>query len=180
MNQPILIVEDDLNDVFFLKRAMKLAGMVNPVHLVEDGRQAIHYLGGTGAYVDRAQFPLPCLIFLDLKLPYVMGLDVMKWIRAQPELRSIIVLIVSASNLAPDISKAYFLGANSYLVKPTDPDQLLRAITVIKQYWLELNHSASELEDLDMPLCTVNTAVMTSEPAWNMAPPTSGAGYRAE
>ena len=80
----ILQVEDDPNDVFFLQHAMKKAGVANPVQVATDGQQAIDYLRGVGKFADRKKFPLPCLILLDLKLPHVMGLDVLKWIRQQP------------------------------------------------------------------------------------------------
>lgn len=151
MNRTILLVEDDANDVFFMKRAMKLAGMLNPLQVVSDGRQAIHYLGGTGEHSDRAQFPLPCLVLLDLKLPHVMGLDVLKWMREQPELKTVIVLVFTSSKLPPDISKAYFLGANSYLVKPSSPEELPEMVRMIKQYWLELNHLAPAPEYVESP-----------------------------
>ena len=151
MDRTILLVEDDPNDVFFMKRAMKLAEMTNPVHVISDGRDALHYLDGAGEYSDRAKFPLPSLVLLDLKLPHVMGLDVLKWIREQPELRTVIVLVFTASKLSPDISKAYFLGANSYLVKPSEPDELIQMVRLIKQYWLDLNHSAPALEYIEPP-----------------------------
>ena len=151
MQRTILLVEDDANDVFFMKRAMKLAGMLNPVQVASDGRKAMHYLGGTDEYSDRAQFPLPCLVLLDLKLPHVMGLDVLKWIREQPELRGVIVLVFTASKLPPDISKAYFLGANSYLVKPSEPDGLVETVRLIKEYWLDLNQPAPTLESVEYP-----------------------------
>jgi CheY-like chemotaxis protein len=151
MDPTILLVEDDVNDVFFMKRAMKLAGMPNPVQVAADGRQAIHYLGGTGEYSDRARFPLPCLVLLDLKLPHVMGLDVLKWVREQPEFKTLIVLILTSSKLAPDICKAYLLGANSYLSKPSSPDELPGMVSMINQYWLGLNQSAPVLEFVEVP-----------------------------
>jgi len=157
MHRTILLVEDDTNDVFFMKRAMKLAGMINPVQVVSDGRDAIHYLDGTGEYSDRTKFPLPCLVLLDLKLPHVMGLDVLKWIREQPELRTVIVLVFTASKLPPDVSKAYFLGANSYLVKPSQPDELIQMVRLIEQYWLNLNQSAPALEYVEPPPRSIPT-----------------------
>jgi len=156
MNRTILLVEDDMNDVFFMKRAMKLAGMVNPVQLVSDGQQAMHYLGGTDEFSDRAQFPLPSLVLLDLKLPLVMGLDVLKWIREQPELDTLVVLIFTSSKLPPDISRAYSLGANSYLVKPSDPQELTQTVKLIKQYWLDLNQSMPALEYIEFPAQRAN------------------------
>ena len=158
MKQTILLVEDDTNDVFFMKRAMKLAGMLNPVQVASDGRQAINYLDGAGEYSDRRKFPLPCLVLLDLKLPHVMGLDVLRWIREQPDLRTVIVLVFTASKLPPDISKAYFFGANSYLVKPSKPDELIQMVRLIKQYWLDLNYSAPALEYAEPPGRTSNVS----------------------
>jgi CheY-like chemotaxis protein len=151
MNGTILLVEDDANDVFFMKRAMKLAGMLNPVQVASDGREAMDYLDGTGIYSDRAQFPLPCLVLLDLKLPHVTGLDVLKWTRAQPELKHVVVLIFTSSRLSPDISRAYFLGANSYLVKPSSPIDLPKTVRMIKRYWLELNRSPGDPALGDLP-----------------------------
>ena len=134
-------MEDDENDVFFFVRATKLAGLANPLHVAHDGRQAIDYLRGAGAYADRALFPLPSLVMLDLKLPHVMGLDVLKWIRAQPEFHTTIVIVFTSSKLPPDIAAAYRLGANSYVVKPSVPGKLHEMLAVIKQYWLELNET---------------------------------------
>ena len=163
MNRTILLVEDDENDVFFMKRAMKLAEMLNPVQVASDGREAIHYLGGTGEYSDRGQFPLPCLVLLDLKLPQVMGLDVLKWIREQRELKTLIVLVFTSSNLPQDISKAHFLGANSYLVKPSSAAELPEMVRMIKRYWLEMNHSAPTPEPSESPAHTA--VVLTVDPS---------------
>ena len=138
-DRTILLVEDDENDVFFFQRATKLAGMTNALHVAHDGQQAIDYMKGAEAYADRSLFPLPSLMFLDLKLPHVMGLDVLKWIRAQPEFHTVIVIVFTSSKLPPDIDTAYHLGANSYVVKPSTPGKLQEMLVVIKQYWLELN-----------------------------------------
>jgi CheY-like chemotaxis protein len=144
MDRTILLVEDDENDVFFFKRAAKLAGMIDPLHVAQDGRQAIDYLKGTGAYANRSEFPLPSLVLLDLKLPHVMGLDVLKWIRAQPQLQTVIVIVFTSSKLAPDIDTAYRLGANSYVAKPATPGRLQAMLVVIRQYWLDLNEPPQE------------------------------------
>jgi CheY-like chemotaxis protein len=130
---------------------MKRAGMLNPVQVAMDGRQAIHYLDGADEFSDRKKFPLPSMVLLDLKLPHVMGLDVLKWIREQPELRTVIVLIFTSSKLPPDINKAYFLGANSYLVKPSEPEGLLRTVGLIKEYWLDVNQTPPALEAQEHP-----------------------------
>ncbi len=140
MNRTILLVEDEENDVFFLKYAFKEVGILNPLQVAEDGKAAMDYLSGTGEYADREKFPLPCLVLLDLKLPGVMGMEVLKWIREQPELKTLIVIILTSSRLEPDIERAYQLGANAYLVKPSSPSELRETAAAIKQFWLELNH----------------------------------------
>src|SRR2546421_13060893 len=94
--ETILLVEDDENDAFFLERAMQKIGMLNPVQNARDGQEAINYLRGIGKFNRRAEFPLPGLILLDLKLPFVMGLDVLKWIRQNPELSPIVVILSSS------------------------------------------------------------------------------------
>jgi CheY-like chemotaxis protein len=151
VNEPILLVEDDENDIFFMERGMKEAGITRRLQVVMDGQEAIDYLGGTGEYSDRDRFPLPCLVMLDLKLPRVMGLEVLKWIRRQPELETLIVIIMSSSKLAPDIAMAYRLGANSYLVKCSG-DNLSQMLVRVRQYWLELNQAPTPcLKPADLP-----------------------------
>src|SRR4029450_11382776 len=103
MTRTILLVDDEKSDVFFMQHAMKKAGVVNPIRVASDGQQAIDYFKGAGQFANRNEFPLPCLALLDLKLPYVMGLDVLKWIRLQVELAPI-VLILSASSDPVDIA----------------------------------------------------------------------------
>src|ERR1051326_7894574 len=115
----ILIVEDEENDAFFLQTALQKAGLRNPVYLVENGRLALDYLSGAGEFANRKMYPLPSVVFLDLKLPQVNGLAILKWIREQPSLPSILVVVLTASRLDEDIERAYRLGANSYVVKPS-------------------------------------------------------------
>ena len=117
---------------------MNKAGMVNPVQLANDGQAAIDYLQGTGKFAQRAEFPLPALILLDLKLPYVMGLDVLKWIRQQCGWAPIVV-ILSSSRAEADIAAAYRLGANAYLVKPAEVSKLDDMVKAIKDFWLTHN-----------------------------------------
>jgi CheY-like chemotaxis protein len=136
----ILHVEDDSNDVFFFRRAMNKNGVLNPVQVVSDGRQAIDYLQGAGKFADREKFPLPGLVLLDLKLPYVMGLDVLRWIRQQCG-SELIVLLLTASSEEADIAAAYRLGANGFLVKPSDASELEDMVKGIHQFWLVHNTS---------------------------------------
>src|SRR5437763_9063649 len=93
----ILLVEDDENDSFFVRRGFKKAGVVNPMQIVRDGQEAINYLRGEGKFAQRDNFPLPDIILLDLKLPFVMGLDVLKWIRQQSDLSPIVVILTSSA-----------------------------------------------------------------------------------
>ncbi len=138
-NQPLLIVEDEEDDVFFLKRAIQKTGITNAVFAVATGQAAIDYLKGSGEFADRRRYPFPFLIFLDLKLPCVGGIDVLKWIRSDPASRSVIVVVLSSSTLAEDINEAYASGANSYFVKPADPAQLLEYIRDFANWWLRRN-----------------------------------------
>jgi CheY-like chemotaxis protein len=134
----ILQVEDDPNDVFFLKHAMAKAGVLNPVQIVNDGRDAIDYLKGVHKFADREQFPLPGLVLLDLKLPHVMGLDVLQWIRQESGL-DLVVVLLTASAEEPDIAAAYRLGANAFLVKPSEASKLVDMVRAIRDFWLTHN-----------------------------------------
>ena len=134
----ILQIEDDPNEVFFLQRAMKKAGVANPVQVASDGQQAIDYLKGAGRFADREKFPVPCLVLLDLKLPYVMGLDVLRWIRKQPG-TAVPVVMLSASAEDADIATAYRLGANAFLTKPSEESKLVDMAKAIKDFWLTHN-----------------------------------------
>jgi CheY-like chemotaxis protein len=136
--QTILQVEDDPNDVFLLQHAMKKVGLANPVQVATNGRQAIDYLSGAGKFGDREKFPLPSLVLLDLKLPFVMGLEVLKWIRHQPGLAPIVLLLTASAEEA-DIATAYRLGANAFLTKPSTAGKLEDMAKAIKDFWLTQN-----------------------------------------
>lgn len=135
----ILLVEDDENDVFLMKRALKGAAIINPLHVVEDGQEALDYLAGVGKFADRAIHPVPTLVFLDLKLPLRSGLEVLEWIRQQKELDTLVVIVLTSSSEPPDLKKCYALGANSYVVKPPNPESLHDLAKAFKWYWLEYN-----------------------------------------
>lgn len=139
MLRSILLAEDNEDDVFFMRHAFKGAGIYHPFQVVEDGHQAINYLSGAGKFSDREQFPIPSILLLDLKLPFKSGLEVLAWIREQPDLRKLLVIILSSSEQSSDINKAYHIGANSYLVKPATSEQLLDLAKAFKSYWLEHN-----------------------------------------
>jgi len=114
INPPILYAEDDENDAFLANRAFEKAEILNPLVVVSDGKAAIEYLAGTGQYANRTEYPLPCLILLDLKLPRVSGLEVLKWIRSQPSVCTLPVLMLTSSNQDGDVHRAYILGAKKF------------------------------------------------------------------
>ena len=125
----LLLVEDNEDDVFLMKRALKGAHV------------------GAGKFADRDSYPLPAVVFLDLKLPFVSGHDVLTWIRRQKELDSLVVIVLTSSNEASDLSRCYALGANSYVVKPPTPEQLEDLAKAFKWYWLEYNQFEQNLND---------------------------------
>src|SRR6476620_3551007 len=109
----ILVVEDREDDVLLIFRALEKAGVKNRVHVVCNGEQAVDYLRGRGGYSDRALYPLPQLILLDLKLPGMSGFDVLQWIRSDSQLPSFLVVVLTSSENINDVNLAYRLGANS-------------------------------------------------------------------
>ena len=117
----ILLAEDDPNDVFFMKRAFEKAQLPNPLVVVSDGEETIRYLKGEGVYADRARYPLPGLLLLDLRMPRRGGFEVLDWLRRQPGLKRLMTVVLTSSAESPDINHAYDLGANSYLLKPPEP-----------------------------------------------------------
>jgi CheY-like chemotaxis protein len=135
----VLVVEDNPDDVFFIERAFAESGTAAALQVVEDGEKAIAYLSGRAPFADRGLYPLPSLILLDLKLPRVPGLNVLSWVRKQPALARMLVVILTSSREAVDINRAYELGANSYLVKPVSSADLADLIKSVDHYWLGLN-----------------------------------------
>jgi CheY-like chemotaxis protein len=135
----ILVAEDDLGDVVLLRRAFAKAKVNVPVHFARDGEEVIQYLEGKTPFDNPIDHPLPNLLLLDLKLPRVDGFQVLEWLRVQPGLSRILVVVFTSSNNPEDIGRAYALGANSYLVKPQDPNELVRVVERLQNYWLNIN-----------------------------------------
>jgi len=132
----ILLVEDREDDILLVKNAFHKGGIDNPIQVVRDGEEAIHYLAGEGLYSNRAEYPLPDLILLDLKMPKVDGFDVVRWIRRQPGFGSIPVVVLTSSDAIRDVNRAYALGANSFMVKPMDFENFVETAKMLKTYWL--------------------------------------------
>lgn len=133
----ILVAEDSEDDRYFLKRAFLKAGINAPMGFVEDGIKAIEYLGGKGHFRDRADFPLPNLMIMDLKMPLVDGFGVLKWLREQPGLCQLPVLVLSSSQEPRDVDRAHELGANGYSVKPSNPGEMRGFVESVEGYWLK-------------------------------------------
>lgn len=143
----VLLVEDDLNDIFLVKRAFKMAEIKNPLQVVTDGQEAIHYLRGLGKYADREAYPLPRLMVMDIKMPRKTGFEVLEWVKGDDRpLRRIPIVIVSSSEDPSDINRAYELGANAYMVKPVDFREVEHLFQSITHYW-GLECAKPELEE---------------------------------
>jgi CheY-like chemotaxis protein len=135
--QPVLLlVEDDPADARLIQRALSKVDIPAKLLHVSDGDQAVAYLSGDGKYADRAHFPLPWLMMVDIKLPRRSGLEVLQWVRQQPgDIAATPVIIFSSSSHGVDVNSAYHYGANSYLVKPESSHQLQSMLSLIKSYW---------------------------------------------
>jgi CheY-like chemotaxis protein len=133
----ILVVEDNEDHVFLLKHAFQKAEVTNPLQVASTGEDAIAYLAGTGKYSDSQQFPLPSIVLLDLKLPGLDGFDVLRWIRQQPGLKAVRVVMLTSSDRGQEINAAYEAGVNVFLTKPVDLDKLVEILKVFRAHWLE-------------------------------------------
>lgn len=142
MNQRvILLVEDNPDDEALTLRAIKRNHIANPVIVTRDGAEALDYMFATGAFTGRDMTELPAVILLDLKLPKIDGLDVLKHIREDERTRLTPIVILTTSSEEHDIIQGYSLGANSYVRKPVDFDQFNQAVGQLGMYWLLLNES---------------------------------------
>lgn len=135
----IVIIEDNPDDAELMVRALKKNNLVNSLVVLEDGEHALEYIFCKGRYINKDSMYSPKVIFLDLKLPKVDGLDVLKQLKSNEETKKIPVVIVTSSKEDPDISKAYALGANSYVVKPVNFDNFVETVNQLGLYWLLVN-----------------------------------------
>ena len=141
-DKSILLVEDDSNDVFFFERALSKIGFpTSSLRVVNDGEAAIAYLSGKGQYSDRIEYPLPALIFLDLKMPRKTGMEVLAWLRGQPAFGPVPVVVLTSSKHSVEIEEAYRLRANSYLVKAVQMEELVETLRTAVSYWLKMNRT---------------------------------------
>lgn len=135
----VLLVEDNEDDIFIMKMACQRTGLPHSLRVVTDGDQAINYLSGQGIYADRAAYPMPDVVFLDIKMPKRDGHEVLKWIREQPALKKMPVVMLAGSTQTSDVERAYQLGVTSYLQKNLCLAEFGQGVRVILKYWLELN-----------------------------------------
>jgi CheY-like chemotaxis protein len=138
-NQVILLADDDPNDRFLIRRAFERIGIENPLFEVEDGTEAIAYLSGAGEYVDRAKYPFPGILLLDLQMPRVGGLEVLEWIRSKLTIPGLLIVVLSRNDEIRQVNRAYALGANSFLTKPGAEQELESLIASFRDYWILKN-----------------------------------------
>ncbi len=141
--QSILLVENDENELVFMTIALEKAGIASELQVVKAGEQAIAYLSGHDEFVDRSQHPLPVLVFLNLKSSSATGIDLLRWIRDQPKLDTVVVIAWVEPENFSDVALACSLGANSCLAKPSPRIELVEMMELVKRYWLHLNQSAA-------------------------------------
>jgi CheY-like chemotaxis protein len=142
-HQPVvLIAEDSPGDLLLLRRAFTQIGHSYPVQYVHDGEEAIAYLAGEGKFEKRREFPLPDFFLLDLKMPRKNGFEVLQWLQTQPTLSRLRTVVLTTSDDIRDISKAYQLGAASFLTKPLNFTEFKDTLQSLFNYWVELNKRA--------------------------------------
>ena len=143
----ILLVEDREDDVLLIRKAFDRASVNNPLYVVRTGEEAISYLEGVGAYANRAEYPLPDLLLLDLKLPGSDGFDVLRWVRQQPGLSALRVVVLTSSDHIRDVNQAYRLGANSFMVKPMDFENIVELSKLLRDYWIMANKAPESFRE---------------------------------
>jgi two-component system, response regulator len=135
----ILLVEDNAADAELALHALRKNAYIHRVHLVRDGEEALNFLFGSGPYQERARQPLPQFVLLDLKLPKIDGLSVLRTLKQNRRMRAMPVIILTSSREDADLAASYDLGVNSYIQKPVDFDQFHKTLQTLAHYWLTLN-----------------------------------------
>ena len=133
----VLLADDNEDDVLALRHALRRAGIEVPLHVVGDGEEAIAYLRGVGKFSNRAEFPLPDLFLLDLRMPKLDGFEVLEWLRQQPSLAPLRTIVLTASDDVFDVDRAFALGANSFLTKSIDLLDFGNTLEATFRYWLK-------------------------------------------
>ena len=149
LSKTILLVEDNASDVGLTQRALDKCHIANELVVAEDGQEALDYLWGAGAYAGRDTSQLPALVLLDLKLPRVGGLEVLRRIREDPRTRRLPVVILTTSKEEQDVAAGYDLGVNSYVRKPVDFVQFATAVGNLGLYWLVINEAPPKVKTVN-------------------------------
>jgi CheY-like chemotaxis protein len=155
----ILVADDSQDDLFLLEQAFKKAAVPGSLHFVPDGNEVLAYLKCEGPFIDRGRHPWPDVVLLDLNMPCMNGFEVLEWLRREPTCSRLIVYVVTTSNRPEDIQRAYDLGANSYVVKPSRMDELVAFVAALHS-WHQFVALPSHSPKLPL----------TSPPAWPPAP----------
>ncbi|HLO83534.1 MAG TPA: response regulator [Nostocaceae cyanobacterium] len=134
--ETILLVEDDPRDVLLVQRAFRKAGITNALQVVNDGDAAVLYLSGQEPFHERNYYPLPALVLLDLKLPRRSGTEVLMWLRQQPGLKRLPVVVLTASREYADINQLYDLSVNAYITKPVAFNDLVEIVKIVNIHWM--------------------------------------------
>lgn len=132
---PVLIADDSESDIFFLLRAFSASKVRNPVYVVRSGAEAIDYLAGEGKFANRARYPLPKIVFLDLRMPPPDGLEVLRWKEKQKDLPRMLWVAMSNFDVVKTINEAYCAGATTFLTKPLDGADVKNLIDAFDEYW---------------------------------------------
>jgi CheY-like chemotaxis protein len=141
---PVLVAEDNPNDVYLVRRAFQENNVANPVHAVGNGDEAIQYLAGEGQFADRNAYPFPALFLLDLKMPVKDGLEVLRWLHEHPDIpRKLPVVVFSSTELPGETQTAYAMDIQACLVKPLSYPELREKIRILKEYWLDYEAEAT-------------------------------------
>jgi two-component system, response regulator len=136
----ILLVEDNPDDIELALRAFQQSNLTNRIHVARDGEEALEFLFGEGRYAGRSPEAGLKIVLLDLKLPKVDGIEVVRRMKGDPRTRAIPLIVLTSSSEGPDVEECYKLGVNSYIVKPVDFEQFSQSVAQLGMYWLLLNH----------------------------------------
>lgn len=148
IGKTILVVDDEENDIVLLQRLFKMARLANPIIVLRNGEEAIAYLKGDGQFADREKYPIPNILMLDLKMPRTDGFEVLQWIKEQPHLKGMLVIVLSQLTDIKDVSRAYDLGAKTFLTKPCTEAELGNLMNTYRGYWslTDSNDAATRTE----------------------------------
>jgi CheY-like chemotaxis protein len=164
MNDFVLAADDEESDRLLLIRAFKLFEIPIPIQVVKNGEEVVAYLSGAGRYADRNQYPIPTVILLDIKMPRMDGFDVLEWIKRNPQYSVVPTIVWSSSRMLQDVKKAYELGANAYLQKPSSLHEIQSLMELTFRFW-SIAEKPSQRNDPLIPLPSVRQLEQIKKPS---------------